>query len=120
MRRLPPILAAGLLLAGCANMSLPGWPKPAPETAVGASAWAKPGMNPADVASAYNDCLDVANVATDNDFAIDQDIAASRGSDLQHSDFAAIQSRDAGQTSRNRAQSVLSSCMEGKGFTPAK
>jgi hypothetical protein len=113
-------MSALLLLAGCDSVSMPGLPKPAPENAASANAWTKPGADAATVASAYQDCLDVADTATDKDFNIDQDIAASRGSDLQRSDFAGAQMRDARQTSRNRAQEILSSCMVGKGFTPAR
>jgi hypothetical protein len=108
------------LLAGCNSVSLPGWPKPAPETAVGAGAWTKPGADGATVASAYSDCADMAGGATEKDFDIDQDIAASRGNDLQRSDFAGAQLRDAQRSNRDRTQAILSSCMEKQGFTPAK
>jgi uncharacterized protein YjbI with pentapeptide repeats len=101
-------------------VSLPGWPKPPPAAAASASAWTRPGADAATVESAYDDCLNVANSATQKDFDIDQDIAASRGSDLQHSEFAGASLRDAQQTSRDRDQAVLSSCMETKGFSPAK
>jgi len=106
-----------LLLAGCNSI---GWPKPPPAAAVGVSAWMKPGLDAAAVQSAYQDCLDVAETATVTDFNIDQDIAASRGGDLQHSAFAGAQLRDTQQSNRDRAQTILSSCMEGKGFTPAR
>lgn len=109
-----------LLLAACNSVSMPGWPKAAPEEAVSASAWTKAGVDAASVERAYNDCLSLTDTATRTDFAIDQDIAASRGSDLQHSDFAGAQLRGAQQSDRDRAQSILSSCMEGKGFTPAR
>jgi uncharacterized protein YjbI with pentapeptide repeats len=108
------------LLTACNSMSLPGWPKPPPTSAANASAWTRPGADAATVESAYDDCLNVANSATQKDFDIDQDIAASRGSDLQHSEFAGASLRDAQQTSRDRDQTVLSSCMETKGFSPAK
>src|SRR5208282_3054248 len=49
-----PIL---LLLAACNSMSLPGWPKAAPEAAASASAWTKPGADAATVEGAYSDCL---------------------------------------------------------------
>jgi uncharacterized protein YjbI with pentapeptide repeats len=107
-------------LAACNSVSLPGWPKPPPTSAASASTWTRPGVDAATVESAYDDCLNVANSATQKDFDIDQDIAASRGSDLQHSEFAGASLRDAQQTSRDRDQTVLSSCMETKGFSPAK
>jgi uncharacterized protein YjbI with pentapeptide repeats len=107
-------------LAACSSVSLPGWPKPPPTSAASASAWTRPGADAATVESAYDDCLNVANSATQKDFDIDQDIAASRGSDLQHSEFAGASLRDAQQTSRDRDQAVLSSCMGTKGFSPVK
>jgi len=117
---MPPVaIFALLLLAGCSSMSVPGWPKASPETAATAAAWTKPGADAATAASAYNDCLAATDTATRTDFDIDQDISASRGSDLQHSDFARSQMHQAQDTSRDRAQTVLSSCMEAKGFSPA-
>ena len=127
--RWPPAFAGvakfslGLVLAAltaCNSMRLPGWPKPPPTAAASASAWTRPGADAATVDSAYDDCLNVANSATQKDFDIDQDIAASRGSDLQHSDFAGAPLRDAQQNNRDREQAILSSCMETKGFSPVK
>lgn len=109
-----------LLLAGCSSVSMPGWPKPAPETAASAAAWVKAGVDSSTVSHAYDDCRNLADAATDTDFDIDQDIAASRGSDMQHSDFAGAPLRDAQRSNRNRAQAILSSCMERQGFTPAR
>jgi hypothetical protein len=109
-----------VLLAACGTMSWPDWPKPAPEAAASASAWTKPGADAATVDSAYSDCLAATDTATKTDFDIDQDIASTRSSDLQHSDFARTQMRQAQDTSRGRAQAVLSSCMEAKGFSPAR
>ena len=109
-----------LLLAGCSSMSMPGWPELPPERAASASSWTRPGVDAATVASAYDECLAAANSATNTDFDIDQDISASRGSDLQHSDFAGAQLREAQQTNRDRSQTILSSCMEQKGFSPAR
>jgi hypothetical protein len=116
-----PFLAlALLLLTACSSVSLPGWPKAAPEAAASAGAWTKPGADSASIDGAYDDCLSLTNTATRTDFDTDQDIAASRDSDLQHSDFAGAQMRNTQQSNRDRAQSILSSCMEGKGFSPAR
>ena len=101
-------------------MSMPGWPKPPPEGAASAGAWTRPGADAATVASAYDECLSAADSASRTDFDIDQDISASRGSDLQHSDFAGAQLRGAQQTDRDRSQTILASCMERKGFSPAR
>ncbi|HUI35023.1 MAG TPA: hypothetical protein VLX67_05840 [Stellaceae bacterium] len=109
-----------LFIAACSSMSMPGWPKPAPESAASADAWAKSGADAASVEAAYTDCLAATDAATKTDFDIDQDIAASRSSDLQRSDFARTQMNQARDTSRDRAQAILSSCMEAKGFSPAR
>jgi hypothetical protein len=108
------------LLTGCSSMSLPGWPKAPPTAAASASAWTKPGADPAAVGSAYGECLAATDTATKTDFDIDQDIASTRAGDLQHSDFARTQMHQAQDTSRDRAQAVLSSCMEAKGFSPVR
>jgi hypothetical protein len=113
------VLPLLLLLAGCNSMSMPGWPKQAPESAASASAWTKPGADAASVESAYSECLAATDTATKTDFDIDQDISSTRSSDLQRSDFARSRMHQAQDTSRGRAQAVLSSCMEAKGFSPA-
>lgn len=115
------LLAVALLfLVGCSSVRMPGWPKPEPETAASAAAWVKPGADTATVAHAYDECRNMADAATGTDFDIDQDIAASRASDLQHSNFAGAQLRDAQRGNRDRAQTILSSCMEKQGFTAAR
>jgi hypothetical protein len=111
------VVLSGLLLAACGVID---WPKPLPERAATASAWTKPGIDPATVESAYAACLDATNTATRSDFDIDQDISASRSNDLGHSEFAQTQTRQNQDTKRDRAQTVLSSCMEAKGFSPAR
>ncbi len=103
-----------LLLAGCDALPLPKAP---PEIAANPGAWSKPGLDAAGVDGAFRDCLAIADIATEKDFNIDQDIAASRGSDLQRSSFAGASLRDTQQNNRNRAQTIISSCMQGKGFT---
>jgi hypothetical protein len=113
------LLAGLVLLAGCSGIAGPGWPKPSPEAAATASAWTRPGADSAAVESAYDDCLALTETATRTDSDIDQDISASRASDLQHSEFAQTQVQQNRETTRDRAQAVLSSCMEGKGFAPS-
>jgi len=108
-----------LVLAGCGSIEPPGWPKRPPETAATAAAWTKPGADAAAVQSAYDDCLAETNTASRNDFAIDQDISATRSSDLQHSEFAQSQMQQTTDADRARAQAVLTACMTAKGFSPA-
>jgi hypothetical protein len=114
--RLLLALGVPLFLAACGAFPLPKSP---PEAAASATAWSKPGADAAAVAGAYGDCLEAANIVTDKDFGIDQDIAASRGGDIQRSSFAGQSLRDTQQNNRDRAQTILSSCMRGKGFVPA-
>jgi hypothetical protein len=95
-------------------------PKTGPEAAASAGAWSKPGADAAAVDSAYRDCLEAADTVTGKDFDIDQDIAASRGGDLQRSSFAGRSLRDTQQNNRDRAQTILSSCMRGQGFVTAR
>jgi hypothetical protein len=116
MIRLSAVLML-LLLTGCGSGI--GWPTAPPEAAATASAWTKPGADSAIVEAAYDDCLAATETASRTDFAIDQDIAASRSSDLQHSEFAQNRMQQTEDTDRDRAQAVLSSCMTAKGFSPA-
>jgi len=113
----PAVVPIMLLLAGCGAI---GWPKPSPESAATANAWTRPGADAATVASAYDDCLAATEAATKTDFGIDQDIAASRSNDLQRSEFGQTQMQQTRDTTHDRAQAILSSCMEAKGFSPAK
>jgi hypothetical protein len=115
--RLLLALGIALLLAACD--ALPS-PKATPEAAASAGAWSKPGADAAAVDSAYRDCLEAADTVTDKDFNIDQDIAASRGGDLQRSSFAGRSLRDTQQNNRDRTQTILSACMRGQGFAPAR
>ena len=116
-------LSAGLLcllLAACDSIAFGGWPKAPAQPAGSASLWTRPGADSATVQSAFDDCLATTNTATRTDLDIDQDTAATRSSDLQHSDFARTQMRDTQDTNLDRARTILSSCMEGKGFSPAR
>jgi hypothetical protein len=95
-----------LLLAGCGGAAGGGW--------------TKPGADDAATASAYQDCRAVTDTATRTDTDIDQDIAASRASDLQHSSVVRQQSENVHGDNIDRADAILSSCMQAKGFTRGK
>jgi hypothetical protein len=91
-----------VLLAGCGG---------------GAGGWTKPGADDAQTASAYQDCLGLTGTATRTDFDIDQDISASRASDLQRSSLLRGQTQQTHEDNRDRAAAILESCMQAKGFT---
>ena len=90
-----------LLLAGCA----------------GGGGWTKPGADDAETGKAYQECAALTDTATKTDIDIDQDISASRGSDLQHSSILREQTRQTLDDNHDRADAILTSCMQAKGFT---
>jgi len=109
------IVAAALccLVAGCNDFDI-GFGGGAHST--GAGDWIKPGAQPGEAASAYADCRSIARQATQKDADIDQDIAAARGADLQHSQILQMRtSQERGATTRS-ADSIIASCMQQKGF----
>jgi hypothetical protein len=81
-----------------------------------ASDWIKPGAELGETASAYRDCALVAQQATQKDADIDQDIAASRGADLQHSQIVQMRSSQERGVTTGDADSIVASCMRQKGF----
>ena len=99
MFRLPAALVI-LLLASCG----------------GAGAWTKPGADDAETAQAYQDCQALTATATQTDAQIDQDISATRASDLQHASILREQAQQKTNDSRDRAVTILGSCMQAKGF----
>ena len=99
-------LLAMLCLAGCGGAASGGW--------------SKSGVDAAATTSAYRDCLSLTDTASRTDADIDQDIAATRASDLQHSSVVRQQSQDIKRDNAERADAILTSCMEAKGFTRGK
>lgn len=99
-------VAAFLLLAACGG--LPG------------GGWVKPGADESTAAAAYRDCLALSDTAARTDTDIDQDIAASRASDLQHSSVMQQGVQSMREQSGDRAAAILASCMQAKGFTRSK
>lgn len=106
------------LLAGCGRNGLGDF-----DIGFGGSAhhsgegdWIKPGAQPGEAASAYSDCRSIAEQATHKDADIDQDIAATRGADLQRAQIVRMRtSQERGVTTRD-ADSIIASCMQQKGF----
>ncbi len=78
--------------------------------------WSKPGGDAADTASAYQDCRSVAATAVRKDVGIDQDILATRGSDLQRGAIARIDAGNRHQETGDREAAIVASCMRAKGF----
>jgi hypothetical protein len=115
------VLAAAavcLLLAGCGGKTLADFDIGFGGSAQHSSAndWIKPGAQPGEGASAYSDCSSIARQATQKDADIDQDIAATRGADLQHSQIVQMRTSQQRGVTTQDADSILASCMQQKGF----
>ncbi len=93
-----------LLLAGCGT----------------GGGWSKPGIDAAATARDYEECQTLARTAVRVDAEIDQDILASRSSDLQRSEIVRNQTGRMQETTRNRGDALIASCMRAKGFTPPR
>ena len=96
---------AAMLLSGCASAS---------------DTWIRAGADAAATSQAYQDCQAVAHAAVAPEIAIDKDIVATRGGDWQRADVFSQQTgmMQSGITSRTAA--IIDSCMQAKGFAPAK
>jgi hypothetical protein len=89
-----------LLLAGCG----------------GAADWAKPGVEEGAAAAAYQDCRGLAGSAVQTDADIDQDILATRQGDWQRAAVVRQQTQIMHEQTRDRAASIIESCMKAKGY----
>ena len=80
--------------------------------------WTKAGADEAATAREYRDCRGLARDATrkETDRHIDQDIAATRGADLQHSMIVQARQSQMQDTTRRSAESIIAACMRQKGF----
>jgi len=101
------------MLAGCDDIDI-GFGGSARDTS--ASDWIKPGAQPGETISAYRDCRSIAQQATQKDADIDQDIAATRGADLQHSQIVQMRASQERGATTGSADSIIGSCMQQKGF----
>jgi hypothetical protein len=81
--------------------------------------WTKSGVDAPTAAREAADCRNLAEAAVASDLDIDQDIAASRGSDLQHSDSLRLQTQETHQENQDRGVAIVASCMRAKGFSAA-
>jgi hypothetical protein len=111
------LLGAGLvcltLLAGCSDFDI-GFGGSSDHN--GQGDWIKPGAEPGETATAYGDCRSIARQATQKDADIDQDIAATRGADLQHSQIVQMRASQQRGATTHDADSIIASCMRQKGF----
>ena len=103
--------AARTLCAVCFALLLGG--------CTGGGNWTKAGLDEASAAREYRDCQDLAGTAVRTDADIDQDIQASRQSDLQRSSVVRVGSQNTHEQTRDRADTIIAACMKAKGFIPA-
>jgi hypothetical protein len=92
-------LAVLLLLASCGG---------------GGGDWA--GADEAEAEREYQACRDVASAAVGKEADIDQDIIATRGRDWQRGGIGRVESRAMQEHTRDRAASIVASCMRAKGY----
>jgi hypothetical protein len=90
-----------LLLAGCG----------------GAGDWARPGADEGAATAAYQDCRALAGDAVRTDADIDQDILATRQGDWQRAGVVRQQTQIMHEQTRDRAASLIDSCMKAKGYS---
>jgi len=89
-----------LLLAGCAT----------------AGGWSKTGADSAASAREYQECRATAYTAVKTDADIDQDIRATRRSDLQRSAGVRAETQVMQEHTRDRSTAIIARCMQAKGF----
>jgi hypothetical protein len=94
-------LLAVLLLAGC----------------VTAAGWTKPGADSAQIARDVEECRTLTDTVVHTDADIDQDIGATRGSDLQRSNLLRMRTQRTQDNNRDRAATILAACMHQRGYS---
>ena len=86
----------------------------------GASYWTKPSMDPERRADDYATCRDETKQATQKDYAIDQDITASRGNDWRNQGIYNQQTSNLTSGTADKSSTILSDCMASMGYEPAR
>jgi hypothetical protein len=86
----------------------------------GTPAWTKAGSDAADTQRAYRDCLDMAGTAVMTEADIDEDIAATRGADLQRAMAVRVEAQDTRQHTTQRGEAIVAACMKAKGYNSAQ
>ncbi len=102
-RKLFPLLALAALLPACSSN---------PQ-------WVKPGADKETVRDDFDDCRSLANAATRQDAAIDQDILASRGPDWQRTNTLQAKKSTIEMQDQGHVRDIIANCMSAKGYTPA-
>jgi len=98
-----PVLALALLLAACSS-------KPQ---------WVRPGTDTDTAGDDLAECRALANAATRQDAAIDQDILATRGTDWQRNNTLQAKKSTFAMQDQGHARDIIASCMSAKGYAPA-
>jgi hypothetical protein len=86
----------------------------------GGTGWIKAGSEAADTERDYRECRDAAASAVSTQVDIDQDIAATRASDVQRSEIMQQQARTTRELTSDRAAAIVATCMHAKGFVPVR
>jgi hypothetical protein len=97
-----PVLGLALLLGACSS-------KPQ---------WVKPGATSDAVSEDLAECRAVANAATRQDAAIDQDILATRGLDWERNSALQAKKSNFAMQDQGRARDIIADCMSAKGYVP--
>lgn len=80
--------------------------------------WTKPGFESAAATQEYEDCRATARAAVKPETGIDEDILATRQTEIGRSSIARIGAQNLRDETRDREAAIIASCMKSKGFTP--
>lgn len=98
------VLGLALLLAACSS-------KPQ---------WVKPGASSDIVSDDLAECRALANAATRQDAAIDQDILASRGLDWERNNTLQAKKSTFALQDQGHTRDIIADCMSAKGYVPRR
>lgn len=103
----PAIIAAAplLLLAGCIG---------------GGEGWTKPSLDVAQRSVDFAECKQDTRQATQREYSIEQDINASRGTDMRNRGTFGQLSQNLDSSAGDQSTALLESCMLGKGYEQVK
>ena len=103
----PAIIAAAplLLLAGCIG---------------GGEGWTKPSLDVSQRSADFAECKQDTRQATQREYSIEQDINASRGTDMRNRGTFGQLSQNLDTSPRDQSTALLESCMLGKGYEQVK